>query len=125
MICEVYLLDVPYHIDRPFDYSAPDGASAGSVVKVPFGRANKLRLGVITKLKETTEEENIKPVHSVHSSRFSLSREMLGLCFFTYTLNYNRFSSCCTESAYVFGLNLGFNHLAKSISTADSLCILK
>ena len=88
MICEVYLLDVPYHIDRPFDYSAPDGASEGSVVKVPFGRANKLRLGVITKLKETTEEENIKPVHSVHSSRFSLSREMLGLCFFMkeYTL---------------------------------------
>ena len=82
MICEVYLLDVPYHIDRPFDYSAIDGASVGSIVKVPFGRANKLRLGVLTRLKEATEEENIKPVHSVHSSRFSLNREMLGLCFF-------------------------------------------
>ena len=88
MICEVYLLDVPYHIDRPFDYSAIDGASVGSIVKVPFGRANKLRLGVLTRLKEATEEENIKPVHSVHSSRFSLNREMLGLCFFMkeYTL---------------------------------------
>ena len=88
MICEVYLLDVPYHIDRPFDYSAIDGASVGSIVKVPFGRANKLRLGVLTRLKEATEEENIKPVHSVYSSRFSLNREMLGLCFFMkeYTL---------------------------------------
>ena len=88
MVCEVYLLDVPYHIDRPFDYSAIDGAAIGSIVKVPFGRANKLRLGVLTRLKDTTEEENIKPVHSVHASRFSLSREMLGLCFFMkeYTL---------------------------------------
>ena len=88
MFCEVYILDVPYHIDRPFDYSAIDGASVGSIVKVPFGRANKLRLGVLTRLKEATEEENIKPVHSVHSSRFSLNREMLGLCFFMkeYTL---------------------------------------
>ena len=88
MVCEVYLLDVPYHIDRPFDYSAIDGASVGSIVKVPFGRANKLRLGVLTRLKEDTQEENIKPVHSVHSDRFSLSREMLGLCFFIkeYTL---------------------------------------
>ena len=88
MICEVYILDVPYHIDRPFDYSAPDGASVGSIVKVPFGRANKLRLGVLTRLKEATEEENIKPVHSVHASRFSLNGEMLGLCFFLkeYTL---------------------------------------
>ena len=88
MICEVYLLDIPYHIDRPFDYSAPDGASVGSIVKVPFGRANKLRLGVLTRLKEATEEENVKPVHSVHASRFSLNREMLGLCFFMkeYTL---------------------------------------
>ena len=79
MVCEVYLLDVPYHIDRPFDYSAIDGASVGSIVKVPFGRANKLRLGVLTRLKEDTQEENIKPVHSVHSDRFSLSKEMLGL----------------------------------------------
>ena len=88
MVCEVYLLDVPYHIDRPFDYSAIDGASVGSIVKVPFGRANKLRLGVLTRLKEDTQEENIKPVHSVHSDRFSLSKEMLGLCFFIkeYTL---------------------------------------
>ena len=88
MICEVYLLDVPYHIDRPFDYSAIHGAKVGSIVKVPFGRANKLRLGVITRFKEASEEENIKPVHSVHSDRFSLTGEMLGLCFFLkeYTL---------------------------------------
>ena len=88
MVLEVYLLDIPYHVDRPFDYSAIDGASVGSIVKVPFGRANKLRLGVVTKIKASSEEENIKPAHSVQSDRFSLSEEMLGLCFFIkeYTL---------------------------------------
>lgn len=88
MVLEVYLLDIPYHVDRPFDYSAIDGASVGSIVKVPFGRANKLRLGIVTGIKATSEEENIKPAHSVHNDRFSLSREMLGLCFFIkeYTL---------------------------------------
>ena len=88
MVFEVYLLDIPYHVDRPFDYSAIDGASVGSIVKVPFGRANNLRLGIVTGIKATSEEENIKPAHSVHNDRFSLSREMLGLCFFIkeYTL---------------------------------------
>ena len=88
MVLEVYLLDIPYQVDRAFDYSAIDGAFVGSIVKVPFGRANKLRLGIVTKIKSASEEENIKPVHSVHDDRFSLSEEMLGLCFFMkeYTL---------------------------------------
>lgn len=88
MVCEVYLLDVPYHIDRPFDYSCAPDTAVGSIVRVPFGRANNLRLGVITKTKASSEEENIKPVHSVIADRFSLNSEMLGLCFFLkeYTL---------------------------------------
>ena len=88
MVCEVYLLDVPYHIDRSFDYFLSADAAVGSIVKVPFGRANNLRLGVITKIKDASEEENIKPVHSVQADRFALNKEMLGLCFFLkeYTL---------------------------------------
>ena len=51
MFCEVYLFDAPYHIDRPFDYSCDETVKVGCVVKVPFGRANRLRLGVAVKLK--------------------------------------------------------------------------
>ena len=47
MFCEVYLLDVPYHLDRPFDYECSSDAVVGALVKVPFGKANKLRIGVI------------------------------------------------------------------------------
>ncbi len=82
MFCEVYLLDAPYHIDRPFDYSFEEGVFKGSVVKVPFGRQNHLRIGVAVRLKELSDSENTKPVHSVYDDRYSLSEEMLGLCLF-------------------------------------------
>ncbi len=82
MYCEVCLLDAPYHIDRPFDYFYDGEVSAGNIVKIPFGRQNNLRVGVVTKLKECSDGENIKPVHSVYDDRYSLSEEMLGLCLF-------------------------------------------
>ena len=88
MFCEVYLLEVPYHLDRPFDYSVSGcEISPGSIVRVPFGRANRLRYGVVSALKDepsptSAEAVNIKPVHSVVNRLFELSREMLGLCLF-------------------------------------------
>ena len=88
MFCEVYLLDVPYHLDRPFDYECSDEAVVGAIVKVPFGKADKLRHGVITKLKSTVDGEKIKPVHSSLDGRLRLTEDMCGLCLFLkeYTL---------------------------------------
>jgi primosomal protein N' (replication factor Y) len=82
MICEVYLFDVPYHIDKTFDYLAPENAEIGNIVKVPFGKGDTLRFGVIFKFKEQSSEQNVKPVHSVLGDRVSLNEEMLGLCLF-------------------------------------------
>lgn len=82
MYCEVYLFDAPYHIDRPFDYLCEDDIRAGDIVKVPFGRANSLRLAVVTRVKDACEGEGIKSVHSRLDTRYSLSEEMLGLCLF-------------------------------------------
>ena len=89
MFCEVYLLDAPYHIDRPFDYSCGGDLKRGSIVRVPFGRST--RLGVVTKVKESAEVKAgiaIKEISSVVSHVFTLSDEMLGLCHFLkeYTL---------------------------------------
>ncbi len=88
MYCEVYLFDLPYHVDCPFDYSCSDEVKRGDIVKVPFGRANNLRLGVAVKIKDASEGASIKPVHSVVAGRFSFTEEMLGLCLFLqeYTL---------------------------------------
>ncbi len=88
MYIEVYLFDAPYHIDRAFDYFCDMSAARGRIVRVPFGKANRLRLGVVTAVKDSAEGNNIKPVHSVLYDRPTLSEEMLGLCLFLkeYTL---------------------------------------
>ena len=88
MFCKVYLFDAPYHIDCPFDYTAGENVRVGDIVKVPFGRANKLRYGVVAGLSECAEGENIKPVHSIVGGQFAFTPEMLGLCLFLkeYTL---------------------------------------
>ena len=85
MFCEVYLLDTPYHIDRPFDYSCGQGLRPGCIVRVPFGRSGKTRLGVVTKVKESCEIPEgvtVKGVAGTVSPVFTLTEEMLGLCFF-------------------------------------------
>ena len=84
MFCEVYLLDVPYHLDRPFDYVALEEVAVGSIVKVPFGRTNNQRYAVVTAIKDTsdTPPELIKAVRSVSDGRISLSGELLSLCKF-------------------------------------------
>ncbi len=84
-ICSVHILDVPYHLDRPFDYLCGSlDLCKGSIVKVPFGRADKLRLGVVVSVTDTLKppSEKIKPVHSAPCANFALSEEMLGLCLF-------------------------------------------
>ena len=92
MFCEIYLIDAPYHIDKTFDYECPAELSArlsrGSLVRVPFGRSNTSRLGVVFSLKSESDNTNTKPVQAVLDDRFSLTEEMLGLCSFLkdYTL---------------------------------------
>lgn len=82
MYCEVYLFDAPYHIDRPFDYFCGENVVVGSIVRIPFGRANNLRYGVVTRVKDSAEGEGIKSVYSVFDSSLSLNKEMLSLCLF-------------------------------------------
>lgn len=90
MFCQVYILDAPYAIDRPFDYLCPPGEKVvpGSLVRVPFGSANRLRDGIVTALVPSSESRQVKPVHQVCDDRCSLTEPMLGLCLFLkeYTL---------------------------------------
>lgn len=87
MYAGVYVCDVPYRIDRPFDYSVPENMApyirVGSVVRVPFGRGDRLRVGAVVSLSETAPEGVVtKPVRSLLDERIALSDEMLGLCLF-------------------------------------------
>ena len=81
-----HLLDVPYHIDRAYDYYIPEHLEeevcAGSIVTVPFGVSNRRVYAVVCELKSTCEYDRVKPIISAVDARFSLSGEMLSLCFF-------------------------------------------
>ena len=82
----VYLLDAPYHIDREYAYYLPvplaGTVQVGGIVAVPFGSANRRSYAVVTSLAEQSEMDKLKPVLAVLPDRFSLTEEMLGLCFF-------------------------------------------
>ena len=82
MFCEVYLLDTPYHIDRPFDYSCDAGVVRGSIVRVPFGRSGSTRLGVVTALKDSCDVPDgvtLKSVVRTVSPLFTLTDEYVAM----------------------------------------------
>lgn len=79
--------DIPYHIDREFDYFIPvqlrSGMSRGAFVTVPFGRGNRRRLGLVTALASAPASAGeIKPIDSICPDSMSLDGELLGLCRF-------------------------------------------
>ncbi|MBQ7356728.1 MAG: primosomal protein N' [Clostridia bacterium] len=84
MYYAVCLFDLPYHIDRFFDYSSDLELAPGTIVRLPFGRQNSLRLGIIMKRVDSPETDValIKPIHSVFSAGFSLSEKMMRIALF-------------------------------------------
>ncbi len=81
-----YVLEAPYHIDRPYDYYIPDKfdgeVEIGSVVSVPFGMSNRRVFALVTELKDSCDYSRVKPVFGICERRFSLSSELISLCFF-------------------------------------------
>ena len=67
-ICRVHILDLPFHVDRPFDYYIPlpvKDVQIGDFVAVPFGGGNRTRLGVVTDLPAEAQSEQCKPIYKV------------------------------------------------------------
>ena len=83
---KVRLLDAPRFLDRAYDYAVPaelvPQMRAGAFVTVPFGGANRRRMGLVTALTDTADYDAVKPVLSIVTPRISLSEEMLGLVSF-------------------------------------------
>ena len=81
-----HVLDTPYHIDHSYSYYIPEHLEGeiekGSIVTVPFGISNRQKYAVVCEIKDKCDYKNVKPVTSVTDKRFSLSEEMLSLCFF-------------------------------------------
>ena len=85
----VYLLDVPYCIDRMYDYYIPHGmerVTKGTFVTVPFGRGNRKQMAVVVDVHEAEEvsakAHEIKPIGGVCADSFRLTDQQLAMCFF-------------------------------------------
>ena len=80
------ILDLPYCIDRPYDYFVPhelrNFVEKGRFVTVPFGNSNKRCMALVTEVSDSTDYADVKPIISVCPPDVSLNDEMLGLCRF-------------------------------------------
>ena len=86
----VRILDIPYHVDKPFTYyltpELAGTASVGCFVLVPFGVSNRRVMGIVTELQSSSDLpadfpfDRCKPVAKIVSGEFVLNEELLGLC---------------------------------------------
>lgn len=83
---KVCILDMPYCIDRPYDYFIPhdlrEFVDAGNFVTVPFGNGNKRYMALVTSVSDKADYMDTKPIVSVCPRDVSLDSEMLKLCKF-------------------------------------------
>ena len=65
----VRLLDVPYSVDKDYDYRLPDGMpvpEVGRLLLVPFGASNRLSYAVAVSYKETAStERSLKEIYAL------------------------------------------------------------
>lgn len=84
----VYVLDVPYAIDRAYDYFLPPDLRGmvrrGTFVTVPFGAGNRKHLALVIELCDAPEEAGfaVKPILAVCPETLCLDDEAIRLCAF-------------------------------------------
>ncbi len=84
----VYILDLPYSVDRAFEYFIPpylrDKIRVGGFVTVPFGGGNRRTIALVFALSDKSSFDNkkIKPVASVCTDELYLPEKLLGLAFY-------------------------------------------
>ena len=84
-IASVRLLDVPFHVDRSFDYRVISDTeiARGDFVAVPFGGGNRPQTGIVVSVRESNADEGgLKPIQAVFDKAYSMSEEQLALVEF-------------------------------------------
>ena len=82
----VFVLDIPYVIDKEYTYYVPVGLreqiDVGAVVTVPFGAGDKRKRAFVTGFRENSELEITKSIASLTEQTSFLTEETAGLCRF-------------------------------------------
>lgn len=83
MYAQVAVENVNCTFDKDYDYSIPQQlegkALVGCRVAVPFGIGNRKRIGIITRLTDSTQGKRIKSISAVLDEAPLLSNEMMSL----------------------------------------------
>ncbi len=83
---KVHIINAPYHIDKSYSYHLPieleKKVKVGSIVVVPFGGANKQKLGLVTGISDSCDCNTTKPILGVPGKYMFVDDELLELCKF-------------------------------------------
>jgi len=84
--------------DKLFSYLVSEGEAplAGARVRVPFGRSNKLRTGVVFRLEETDDIANLKTIESIVDEEPVLSEELLNLALYLRDICFSTYYDCAS-----------------------------
>lgn len=109
MYAQVAVENVNCTFDKAYDYSIPQQlegkALVGCRVAVPFGKGSKMRVGIITRLTDSTDSKRIKSISAVLDEAPLLSNEMLDLARWM-----SEQSFCTYYEAVKAMLPVGINH---------------
>lgn len=109
MYAQVAVENVNCTFDKAYDYSIPQQlegkALVGCRVAVPFGKGSKMRVGIITRLTDSTDSKRIKSISAVLDEAPLLSSEMLSLAVWMSEQTF-----CTYYEAVKAMLPVGINH---------------
>ncbi len=126
----VRILDVPYHLDRTYEYYIPshleDSVSVGTVVSVPFGRGNRKTAAVVIDVKDSCsfDENSVKPVAAASLDTGLLQGEAMEMCKFLcdYTLcTYGEAVKTVIPAAAISRLDEYYVYTGDGSETGDKL----
>lgn len=95
----VRILDAPYTIDHEYSYyTDDDGIHVGGFVLVPFGRANKKKIALVTSVDDTDDYAELKPISSRICSDLSLTMSSWGYAISCASTHFARQEMRCAVS---------------------------
>ena len=81
-IAKVRLLSTTKATDREYDYLCPGTVPVfrGAVVKIPFGKGNRERFGIVVNVTDEAPQMELKSITQVLGEDIALTEELLLLC---------------------------------------------
>ncbi|MCL2212822.1 MAG: primosomal protein N' [Oscillospiraceae bacterium] len=121
-VARIHILDAPYHMDKGYDYHIPADLRGqvlpGMLAFVPFGLANKSRVGVVSEVLDLPAD-GLKPISALHDNPSArLSPHLLALCHYIRDNNFCALGEV-VKCALPFGISFAVNEVYTINPQAD------